>query len=58
MGIGSVDFERMKEEFTSADLEGKIEMYVSAEGLTQDQYKQLLMLYPIQELHRLEEALK
>jgi hypothetical protein len=32
-------------------------MYVSAEDLTQTQYKELLRLFPINELKKLEEAL-
>ena len=50
-------FESMKLRFRQADVDEKINMYVSAEGLTQIQYKELLKLFPINELNRLEEAL-
>jgi len=50
-------FEVMKREFSSADVDTKINMYVSAEGLTQTQYKELLKMFPLNELGRLEEAL-
>jgi len=52
-----VEFEKVKSEFSSADVERKVEMYVSAEGLTQEQYKELLKLFPVAQLHLLEEAL-
>jgi hypothetical protein len=51
-------FERVKEEFDHADLDRKVQLYVSAEGLTQDQYKDLLKLFPVNELQRLEDALQ
>ncbi|MDR1560507.1 MAG: hypothetical protein LBS84_12615 [Clostridiales bacterium] len=54
----AVDFERVKEEFSNADLEGKVQMYVSAEGLTQDQYRDLLKMFPIDQLSLLEQALQ
>ena len=52
-----VEFIRMKERFKEADTTGKIEMYVQAEGLNHSQYKELLTLFPLNELGRLEEAL-
>ena len=51
------EFEKVKSEFHSADAGRKIEMYVSAEGLTQEQYKELLRIYPPAQLHLLEKAL-
>ena len=50
-------FEAMKELFRTADVDTKINMYIEAEGLSQTQYKELLRLFPINELNRLEEAL-
>ena len=50
-------FENMKRQFMDADVEDKIDMYISAEGLSQTQYKELLKLFPLNELNRLEEAL-
>jgi hypothetical protein len=51
-------FESIKEEFNTADLDKKVQLYVSAEGLTQEQYKDLLKMFPVNELHRLESALQ
>jgi len=50
-------FEGMKLRFREADVDEKINIYVSAEGLTQTQYKELLKLFPLNELSRLEKAL-
>jgi len=52
-----VEFIKMKERFKTADVDGKIAMYVQAEGLDHGQYKELLTLFPIKELGKLEEAL-
>jgi hypothetical protein len=54
----TIDFEKVKEEFSQADIDRKVQMYVSAEGLTQDQYKDLLRLFPIDQLGKLEAALQ
>ena len=40
MRIG--DFIKLKEEFINADTEGKIDIYVNTENLTQFQYRELL----------------
>ena len=50
-------FESLKAQFQKADLDTKIDMYISAEGLSQTQYRELLKLFPLSELKRLEEAL-
>ena len=50
-------FESLKKQFRDADVETKINIYVEAQGLSQTQYKELLMLFPLNELNRLEEAL-
>ena len=50
-------FEKMKKQFTEADVDTKINMYIEAEGLSQTQYKELLRLFPLNELSKLEEAL-
>ncbi len=55
--MDSTAFDEMRNEFRAADLERKIEMYVSAEGLTQRQYKDLLKLFPLNELPKLEAAI-
>ncbi|MCL2703986.1 MAG: hypothetical protein FWE91_10330 [Defluviitaleaceae bacterium] len=51
-------FQKVAEDFNTAGLDGKIDIYVNTEGLTQAQYKELLRMFPIDELHRLEEALE
>ena len=52
-----MSFENMKTQFQEADVDTKIEMYIAAEGLSQTQYKELLKLFPLSALDRLEEAL-
>ena len=54
----TANFERVKEEFSNADLDRKVQLYVSAEGLTQDQYKDLLQMFPSDQLPLLEQALQ
>lgn len=51
------DFEKIMEEFKISDVDKKIEIYITTEGLTNHQYKELLMWFPRTELDRLEEAL-
>ncbi|GHU51863.1 hypothetical protein AGMMS49975_06540 [Clostridia bacterium] len=51
------DFEQMKRDFAKADLIGKINIYVSARGLNVSQYKELLRMYPVKELAKLEAVL-
>ncbi|WP_317368757.1 hypothetical protein [uncultured Tyzzerella sp.] len=50
-------FEHFKEDFINADTDKKVEMYVSTEGLTQYQYRELLKLFPYNEIDKLEKAL-
>lgn len=52
-----MDFQMLKEQFKNADTDKKIEMYISTEGLTKFQYKELLKMYPLNELGKLEAAL-
>ena len=54
----SFEFERVKQEFSNADIDRKVQLYVSAEGLTQDQYKDLLQMFPSDQLSLLEQALQ
>jgi hypothetical protein len=56
--LETTDFEQVKQEFSNADLDRKVQMYVSAEGLTQEQYKDLLKLFPVDQLSLLEQALQ
>ncbi len=52
------EFQSVKDQFAKSDVDEKIDLYVSTEGLSQDQYKELLRLFPMNELPRLEEALQ
>ena len=51
------DFERLKSRFRNGNVDEKIDIYVTTEGLSQTQYKELLKLFPLDALSRLEEAL-
>ncbi|CCQ92540.1 conserved hypothetical protein [[Clostridium] ultunense Esp] len=50
-------FESIKERFRKADVDGKIEIYTTVQGLTVEQYKELLRMFPIKYLDRLEKAM-
>ena len=50
-------FEALKKRFGAADTDTKIDIYVNADDLTQGQYKELLRLFPLNDLKRLEAAL-
>jgi uncharacterized membrane protein YfcA len=56
--MDTLEFATIKNEFQQADLEKKIELYVNTPGLTTEQYKELLRMYPITELDRLDKALQ
>lgn len=51
-------FSQLKTEFESADTEKKIQLYVNTDGLTTEQYKELLRVFPIDQINQLEQALK
>ena len=53
----TVNFDEIKTKFINADLDGKIRIYTTTEGLTVEQFKELLRYYPIQYLSKLEKAL-
>lgn len=53
----NTEFSRLVEEFKRESTEGKIRLYTSSPGLSMDQYKELLKLYPYNEIDRLEKAL-
>jgi len=50
-------FENLKAKFRQADTDTKISIYVEADGLTQHQYKELLKMFPLGDLNKLEAAL-
>lgn len=49
-------FEDIKEEFINASLEEKIKIYTTVQGLTVEQFKELLAYFPIKYLDKLEQA--
>ena len=51
------DFVDVKKRFSEADVDEKIQIYTSVRGLTVDQYKELLRMFPIKYLERLEKAM-
>ena len=51
------NFEEIKEKFRNADVDGKIEIYTTVQGLTVEQYKELLRMFPIKFLDKLEKAM-
>lgn len=51
------DFGQIKRKFKDSDLQGKIEIYTTTQGLTVDQFKELLRMFPIQHLDKLERAM-
>ncbi len=53
----NVNFEEVKQRFKDADLDGKIQIYTSTQGLSVEQFKELLRMFPIQHLDKLEKAM-
>lgn len=53
----SVNFEQIKKQFEAADLDEKIRIYTSTSGLSVDQFKELLRVFPLQYLDKLERAM-
>ena len=49
-------FEGIKEKFINASLDEKIKIYSTSQGLTVEQFKELLAYFPIKHLDKLEEA--
>lgn len=54
---GETNFLEIKEKFKSGDLDEKIRIYTTTQGLTVDQFKELLRMFPIQHLDKLETAM-
>ena len=48
------NFEEIKRRFKNADLDEKIRIYTTTQGLTVEQFKELLRMFPIQHLDKLE----
>lgn len=51
------DFENIKERFKNASVDEKINIYTTVRGLTVEQYKELLRMFPIKYLDKLERAM-
>ena len=54
--MSTVNFEDIKTKFINADLDEKIRIYTTTEGLSVEQFRELLRYYPIQHLSKLEKA--
>jgi hypothetical protein len=54
---GQENFEDIVKRFQQADLDDKINMYTTVQGLTVEQYKELLKYFPIKHLGELEKAM-
>ena len=54
---GQERFEDVVQKFQQADLPTKINMYTTVQGLTVEQYKELLKYFPIKHLGELEKAM-
>jgi len=52
-----VDFEEIKERFQRADVDEKIKIYTTTQGLSVEQFKELLRMFPLQHLDKLERAM-
>ena len=52
-----LDFNKLKEDFINADVDEKIRIYTTTEGLSVEQFRELLRYYPIQYLSKLEKAM-
>lgn len=56
--MNDVAFANLKARFQKADISEKVDIYINTEGLDSKQYKDLLRLYPMQEIDKLEEAME
>lgn len=51
------NFEHIVQRFQEADLQTKIDIYTTVQGLSVEQYKELLRYFPIKHLGELEKAM-
>ncbi|MCK9443074.1 MAG: hypothetical protein M0Q14_00865 [Tissierellaceae bacterium] len=51
------NFQEIKERFIAADIDTKIEIYTTVQGLSVEQYKELLSVFPIKYLDKLEKSM-
>lgn len=54
---GNENFDHIVDRFRNADLDTKIEIYSTVQGLSVEQYKELLKYFPIKHLGQLEKAM-
>lgn len=54
----NVNFEQIKKQFEQADIDEKIKIYTSTSGLSVEQFKELLRIFPLQYLDKLERAME
>jgi acyl-CoA synthetase (NDP forming) len=57
MPVDEKTFESIKERFKNADVDEKIEIYTTVQGLSVEQYKELLRMFPIKYFDKLERAM-
>ena len=55
--MAALDFDKIKQYFINADVDEKIRIYTTTEGLSVEQFRELLRYYPIQYLSKLEKAM-
>ena len=55
--MAALDFDKIKRDFINADVDEKIRIYTTTEGLSVEQFRELLRYYPIQYLSKLEKAM-
>ena len=55
--MAAIDFDKIKQDFINADVDEKIKIYTTTQGLSVEQFRELLRYYPIQHLSKLEKAL-
>ncbi|MCT4597917.1 MAG: hypothetical protein N4A50_08610 [Vallitalea sp.] len=51
-------FNKFFQSYSNADVDKKIELYCSTQGLTEGQYMQLLRAFPVNKIPQLEKALR
>lgn len=51
------NFEEIKKRFKNANVDEKIRIYTTTQGLTVEQFKELLRMFPLKYLDKLEKAM-
>lgn len=51
------NFDMIKERFRNAEIDEKIKIYTTTQGLSVEQFKELLRMFPLQHLDKLERAM-